>query len=250
MKIRFGLVVVMVASLVVGSFAVSAEPDAGGEWIQLFNGKNLDGWKVKFKGHELGENYLDTFRVEDGVLKVCYDKYEKFNSSFGHLFYDKPFSNYVIRVEYRFVGDQVAGGPGWAFRNNGIMIHGQTPESMGKNQSFPDSVEIQLLGGKEKGERTTGNLCTPGTQVVIDGKLVKRHVTNSNSKTYRGDQWVVIEAEVRGSEVIRHKLDGKTVLEYTKPQLDNGTLLEGGTISIQAESAPAEFRRIEVKLLK
>ncbi len=156
----------------------------------------------------------------------------------------------MIRVEYRFVGDQVSGGPGWAFRNNGIMIHGQTPESMEKHQSFPNSIEIQLLGGSQTGERSNGNLCTPGTHVVVDGKLIKKHVINSNSKTYRGDDWVVLEAEVRGSKVIRHKLEGETVLEYNQPQLNNGTLLEGGTISIQAESHPTEFRRIEVKLLK
>lgn len=222
------------------------EPIVSKEKIVLFNGKNLDGWKPKFKGHEVGDNYLNTFRVEDGILKVCYDKYEKFDNKFGHLFYEKPFSNYVIRVEYRFVGDQIPGGPGWAFRNNGIMVHGQTPESMGKGQSFPDSIEIQLLGGKGAGERSTANLCTPGTHVVIDGKLVKRHCISSRSKTYHGDQWVTVEAEVRGNKVIRHKVEGETVLEYNQPQLNNGKMLYGGTISIQAETHPTEFRKIEL----
>ena len=241
------LVIALTTILVSAAFTFAADD---GEWIQLFNGKDLTGWTPKFKGHELGENYLDTFRVEDGLLKVCYDKYEKYNSKFGHLFYEKPFSNYVIRCEYRFVGDQCPGGPGWAFRNNGIMVHGQTGESMGKDQSFPNSIEIQLLGGKEKGERSTGNLCTPGTHIVRDGKLVKGHVINSKSKTYRGDQWVTLEAEVRGGEVIRHKLEGETVLEYHKPQLNDGTILEGGTISLQAESHPTHFKKIEVKVLK
>jgi len=222
------------------------EPIVPEEKIVLFNGKNLNGWSPKFKGHVVGDNYLNTFRVEDGILKVCYDKYKTFDNKFGHLFYEKPFSNYVIRVEYRFVGDQVPGGPGWAFRNNGIMVHGQTPESMGKDQRFPDSIEIQLLGGKGTGERSTANLCTPGTHVVIDGKLVKRHCISSRSKTYHGDQWVTVEAEVRGNKVIRHKVEGKTVLKYNQPQLNNGKMLHGGTISIQAESHPTEFRRIEL----
>lgn len=130
--------------------ALGGEPPRG-EWIPLFNGKNLDGWKVKIKGYELGENWGDTFRVEDGVLKVAYDRYEKFNDRFGHLFYEKPFSNYILRVEYRFVGQQAPGGPGWAFRNNGIMLHGQPPETMGKDQSFPVSIEVQLLGGSGQG---------------------------------------------------------------------------------------------------
>ncbi|MCA9269953.1 MAG: DUF1080 domain-containing protein, partial [Planctomycetales bacterium] len=173
-----------------------------------------------------------------------------------------PFSNYIIRVEYRFTGEQCAGGPGWAFRNSGIMVHGQTPESMTKDQDFPVSIEVQLLGGKGEGERTTANLCTPGTHVVMDGKLVKRHCTNSTSKTYHGDQWVTVEVEVRGSKLIRHKVNGETVMEYTEPQLDDAdadakklikdgvVLLTGGSISLQSESHPVEFRKVELMRLE
>ena len=142
-----------------------------GEWMQLFNGKDLEGWTPKITGHELGENFGNTFRVEDGVLKVCYDQYEEFGGRFGHLFYKEQFSSYVLRVEYRFVGEQISKGPGWAFRNSGVMIHGQPPESMRVDQQFPVSIEVQLLGGSGEGERTTANLCTPGTHVEMDGKL-------------------------------------------------------------------------------
>lgn len=224
------------------------------EWIQLFNGKDLTGWTPKFKGGELGENYKNTFRVEDGLLRVCYDQYEKWEKNFGHLFYKSEFSHYILRAEYRFVGEQVKGGPAWAYRNNGFMIHGQTAESMEIGQDFPNSIEVQLLGGKPdgSGERPTLSLCTPGTNVVYDGKLHKKHTVkpNSNAKTFHGDQWVSVEVEVLGSEVIRHKVDGKVVLEYTKPQLNKGTLLEKGTISIQAESHPIDFRKIEVKIIE
>jgi len=235
---------------------------AKGKWIQLFNGKDMTGWTPKFAGHELGENYNDTFRVEDGILKVCYDKYKTFGNTFGHLFYKKPFSNYRLRVEYRFVGKQVPGGPGWAFRNNGIMIHGQDPKTMTKDQKFPTSIEVQLLGGKGTGKRSTLNLCTPGTNVVMDGKLIKRHVINSKSETYHGDQWVTAEVEVKGN-TIKHIMGGKVVLTYTDPQLDERDrsakslmkagakkMLTGGTISIQAESHPTEFRKIELMELK
>ena len=223
--------------------------DEGGEWIQLFNGKDLSDWTIKIRGHEAGENHNDTFSVKDGVIRVSYDKYENFNETFGHIFYKTPFSHYVIRVEYRFLGDQVAGGPGWAFRNSGVMVHGQTPESMAKDQDFPNSIEVQLLGGKGSGKRTTANLCTPGTDVVMNKKLLKRHCIGSKSKTYHGDQWVTVEIEVRGSKSIKHIVDGETVLEYSKPQLDDGTLLEGGTISLQSESHPVEFRKVELKKL-
>lgn len=213
--------VVLMAATVVWAEDVSAQNTARqGEWIQLFNGKDLTGWKVKIAGHELGDNYKNTFRVEDGILKVAYDGYDKFDGKFGHLFYHQPFSSYILRVEYRFVGEQVPGGPGWAFRNSGIMVHGQSPESMGKGQSFPVSVEVQLLGGSGTGKRPTANVCTPGTHIVMDGKLVTRHCNNSRSKTYHGDQWVTVEVEVRGNKLIKHVIEGKTVLEYSQPQLD------------------------------
>ena len=127
------------------------------DWIQLFNGKNLDGWTPKFAKHDLGENYNDTFRVEDGLLKVRYDKWQTFDGEFGHMFYKDPFSYYVIAAEYRFVGEQVKGaGPSlaWAIRNNGLMLHAPDPKTMLKDQDFPISIEVQLLGGFGK-PRTT-----------------------------------------------------------------------------------------------
>lgn len=219
-------------------------------WISLFNGKNLEGWTVKITGHELNDNYGNTFRVEDGILKVSYDQYEKFNGKFGHLFYKDKFSNYILRVQYRFVGDQTPGGPGWAFRNSGIMAHGQAPESMKKDQNFPNSIEVQLLGGNGRDERPTGNLCTPGTHVVMDGNLVTRYCISSSSKTYHGDQWVTIELEVHGNSTIKHIVNGEVVLEYEQPQLDDGTMLSEGSISLQAESHPVEFRKVEILLLE
>jgi hypothetical protein len=228
------------------------------EWIPLFNGKNLDGWTPKIAGFPLGENYNDTFRVEDGLLKVSYDKYKNFDGHFGHLFYKEPFQNYRLRVEYRFVGEQCPGGPSWAVRNSGAMVHGQDPTTMRVDQEFPVSIEVQYLGGNGKDERPTGNLCTPGTNVVLDGKLLTRHVTNSRSKTMHGDQWVTVEVEAHGSGRIKHYVNGELVLEYEQPQLDpndpdgkrltkDGKLLiEGGTISLQSESHPIEFRKVEI----
>ena len=185
-------------------------------WVSLFNGKDLEGWTPKIKGYAAGENYGDTFRVQNGVIKVGYAGYPKFDSKFGHLFYKTPYSHYRLRVEYRFVGNQCAGGPAWAFKNSGVMIHGQTPESMKKDQDFPVSIEVQFLGGTGRGQRSTGNLCTPGTNVVMGGKLITQHCTNSTSKTYNGDQWVTVEVEAHGNGVIKHFVNGELVLEYEK----------------------------------
>ncbi|MBN1124593.1 MAG: DUF1080 domain-containing protein [Sedimentisphaerales bacterium] len=247
--------------LIIGGCSFPQKMSAEKGWIPLFNGKNLDGWTVKIRGYELGDNFGNTFRVEDGVIKVAYDQYDTFNERFGHLFYKDKFSHYILRAEYRFLGEQTPGGPGWAFRNSGLMLHCQSPESMAKDQNFPVCIEVQLLGGNGTDERTTGNLCTPGTHVVMDDKLVTQHCISSTSKTYHGDQWVTIEVEVRGSEIIRHIMDGEVILEYEKPQLDEGDadakklirgpdlLLSEGYISLQSESHPCEFRKVELFVL-
>jgi hypothetical protein len=231
------------------------------EWTPLFNGKNLKGWTPKITKHPLGVNVNDTFRVENGVLRVVYDRYTNFDGQFGHLFYKDKFSHYRLRIEYRFVGEQAAGGPGWALRNSGVMLHCQPPKTMSVGQEFPVSVEVQFLGGLGRGKRTTGNLCTPGTHVVMEGTLVTRHCTESTSETFPGDQWVVAEIEVQGGGVIEHFVNGKSVLRYSEPQLDEKDgatqnwrkqnpkqplLLTEGYIALQAESHPVEFRRVEI----
>ncbi|MCA9001318.1 MAG: DUF1080 domain-containing protein [Planctomycetes bacterium] len=252
---RFPLGLLMIGVLSGCSTLKPSEP----EWIPLFNGTSLDGWTAKIVGHELGDNFDNTFRVEDGLLKVRYDDYGSFEGRFGHLFFGAPFSHYRLRVEYRFVGEQCPGGPGWAYRNSGIMVHGQSAESMGLDQEFPASIEVQTLGGDGTHERSTGNLCTPGTHVEMNGELWRQHCTNSTSKTVHGDEWVLLEVEVHGNEVVRHFVDGELVLEYTHPQLDpndgdaqrliaagQGLPLSSGTISLQSESHPVDFRRVEI----
>lgn len=241
------------------SMAVSAQPASDGNWISLFNGSDLNDWIPKFTGYELGVNYLDTFRVEDGVFKVSYDNWSDFNGEFGHIFYRQPFSHYRLRVEYRFVDDQVTNGPAWAFRNNGIMFHSQDPATMTVDQEFPVSIEAQMLGGNGTDARPTANVCSPGTHYVMNGELITVHCTNSSSQTYHGDQWITMELEVRGSDLIRHLVNGETVFEYSGVQLDEsdpdaqrliaggaGLEITGGYIAVQAESHPTEIRRIEL----
>lgn len=245
------------------AYEKSAVQNTEENWIQLFNGKDLNDWDIKFKGYELGVNYNNTFRVEDGMLRVRYDDWDKFNQEFGHIFYKDEFSHYRLRVEYRFIGEQVNNGPGWAFRNNGLMLHGQSAESMDLNQDFPVSIEVQLLGGSGEGERSTMNLCTPGTNVEMNGEFIDQHCNNSDSETYNGDQWVSVEVEVRGGEVIRHFVEGKEVMNYEKPQLDpkdesyekllsadGNKIISKGTISLQAESHNTDFRKIELLILE
>ena len=237
----------------------SRQQDTSVGWVQLFNGQDMNDWRVKITGYPLDENFANTFRVEDGKLKVSYDGYSDFQEKFGHLFYKERYGYYVLGIEYRFVGEQVAGGPGWAIRNSGAMLHSQDPETIMKEQDFPISIEVQLLGGNGEDERTTANLCTPGTNVVMDGKLVTNHCISSKSKTYHGDQWVRVEVLVLGDSLMEHFIDGQSVLRYEKPQIgggvvihydpsvkQDGKLLTEGYIALQSESHPVEFRKVEL----
>ncbi len=233
---------------------VHYDPD-NKNWQHLFNGKDLTGWTPKVTGHALGENPHDTFRVTDGLLKVRYDGYENFNGQFGHLFYEQPFSHYALHVEYRFIGELAQGGPqGWAERNSGVMLHSQSPGSMGLKQEFPDSIEAQFLGGLSDGKpRPTANLCTPGTHVHLGDKLFTPHCTYANSPTLDGDQWVGVTVVVLGAGRIRHLVNGMEVLSYSKPQLDDGSAhstqvsyLSTGYIALQSESHPIDFRTVAV----
>lgn len=245
--------------LTISSSCSHTDPVAELAWIKLFNGENLDDWTIKISKHHLGENYGETFSVDDGLLKVRYTNYESFDQKYGHLHYNTPYSHYILRVEYRFVGEQAPGGESWAWRNSGVMLHGQDPSTMLKDQDFPIAIEAQFLGGDGMTERTTGNLCTPGTEVYVNNELYQSHCLNSSSKTYHGDQWVIAELIVLGDSVIHHIIEGNIVLSYTKPQIGggnvkdfdpvikrDGTPLKSGFISLQSESHPIDFRNVEL----
>jgi len=242
-------------------------------WEVIFNGKDLKDWKIKFANQNLNVNYKNTFQIRDSVLKVVYDNYDSFDNNYAQIYYKKPYSYYKLKFEYRFTGNQTRGGAGWAKRNGGIMIHSRSPESNDFSQSCPVSIEVQLLGGLSKGERPTGNLCTPGTAVIMNEKINYNHCILSNSKTYNGDQWVKGEIIVYGGETITHVIENDTVLVYNKPQIGGGfvdsklgdidwtsngvenkeywiskegEILESGYIALQAESHPVDFRNIRL----
>ena len=230
------------------------------EWVSLFNGHDLDGWIVKIHHHDVGVNWQNTFRVEDGMVKVRYDGYGDFNEQFGHLYYAQPFSYYHLVVEYRFVGELHPGAPSYTLRNSGVMFHSQDPRTMPREQNWPISVEMQFLGGLGDGEpRPTGNMCSPGTEVVYEGKIDPRHCIDSSSETYDGDQWVRAELIVLGDSLVTHIIEGDTVLQYTRPQIgggvverydpalkQDGMLLREGYIALQSEGQPIDFRKVEL----
>lgn len=229
-------------------------------WVDLFNGKNLDGWVVKLNHHEVGDNYANTFRVVDGVIQVNYDGYTEFGERYGHLFYKQPFSAYHLKFEYRFTEQWMEGTPIFTFRNSGIMFHSQDPKTMLKDQKWPVAVEFQFLAEEEKGvARSTANACTPSTHIYRDGELITRHVVESSAKTYPWNEWVSGELIVNKDQSIIHIVEGDTVLQYNNPIIGGknistcdpafrveGKALTEGFIGLQAESQGVEFRAIRL----
>jgi hypothetical protein len=230
------------------------------KWVPLFNGKDLSNWTVKIFHHEVGDNYSNTFRAEEGMIKVRYNAYDHFNNRYGHLFYNKPFSHFKLRFDYRFTGIWRPDAPSYTKINSGIMYHSQDPKTILKEQDWPISVEMQLLGGLDDGlARPTGNMCSPGTDVVFRGRVDPRHCINSSSKTYYGDQWVHAELIVLGDSLVSHLINGDTVLQYSKPQIGGGVangynpalkidgkLLKEGFIALQSEGQEIDFKQIEL----
>ncbi len=242
--------------------SVSCSMAQSPSWETIFNGKDLTGWKIKITGHELNDNYKNTFVVRDGKLVVCYDEYEEFNDKFGHIFFHEKLSHFKLRLQYRFTGEQVAGAPDWAYKNSGVKFHSQAPEDIPKDQRLLVAIEAQLLGGNGKDPRPTGNVCTAGTHIEMNDELITQHCINSTSETFHDDQWVTLEIEVHGNEEIIHRINGDIVLQYNHPQLDDTDpfsvsllergiprMLKDGYIALQAESHPVEFRNIQLMRL-
>lgn len=234
------------------------------DWEIIFNGSDLEGWTSKIHHYESGDNHGNTFRAEDGIVKVRYDEYEgEFNDRFGHLYTDKSYSYFHLTMDYRFIGEIHPGTPSYAIKNSGIMFHSQSPGTMLKEQDWPISVEMQFLAGMEEGqERPTGNMCSPGTDVVFEGKKDPRHCISSTSETYFGDQWVKADLIVYGDSLVIHMINDEEVLRYEQPQIGGGVanrfdpaykidgkLLSEGHIALQSEGQPIDFRNIMIKNL-
>lgn len=233
------------------------------QWIQLFNGKDINDWTVKVHHHDVGVNFGNTFRVEDGMIKVRYDQYGDYNNQFAHLYYKEPFSNYHLKLDYRFAGSLQKGAPSYTILNSGVMFHSQDPNTILKEQDWPISIEMQFLAGLGDGQpRPTGNMCSPGTEIVYKGQMYNGHCLNSTSKTYDKDEWVHAELIVLHDSLITHVINGDTVLQYSKPTMGGGVVngydknifkpgmaLSSGFIALQSEGQPIDFRNIYLKKL-
>lgn len=243
--------------------STSIDEKAPEQWQSLFNGKDLEGWIPKIHHHEVGDNFANTFRVVDGKIQVNYDDYPEFNERYGHLFYKEPYSSYHLKFEYKFTDQWLEDAPSYTYRNSGIMFHSQDPKTILKEQNWPISVEYQMLADEGKGPRPTGNMCSPGTEVIFNHEMDPRHCISSTSKTYPWDEWVSGDLIVFRDSLVIHLVNGDTVLQYTKPQIGgavvegfdpaikiDGKLLTEGFIGLQSEGQGIEFKNIKIKTLE
>jgi hypothetical protein len=254
------VLLLMSACATPGPSAEAANDPDEREWIDLFNGRDLTGWTVKVNHHDVGVNFGNTFRVADGMIQVRYDDYGDYNNQFAHLFYDQPLSHYLISVDYRFTGEVQRGAPGYVLLNSGIMFHSQDPRTILRDQDWPISVEMQFYAEVTPGQpRPTGNMCSPGTHIVFNGQLDTRHCINASGRALPKDAWVTAQALVLGDSIVKHIINGDTVLVYEKPQIgggnvtghdpavkQDGRLLAEGFISLQSEGQPIDFRNVRL----
>lgn len=234
------------------------------KWQRIFDGRSLNGWTPKITGHAYGENVLDTFQAKNGALRVSYDRYTKFDGKFGHIAYKRPVSAFRIRFQYRFYGKTLPDVEDWQHSNSGLMLLGQDPRTMTRDQKFPVSLEMQLLGAERPKPSPTANLCTPGTHVVMNGKLEKEHCINSTSPIFPNSRWVRAEAHVTRDGHVTHFIEGKPVMRYSAPQYDDSDadakpliakaagklMIRRGYLYLQSEGHPVEFRNIELMELE
>jgi hypothetical protein len=256
----------MAALVTVTLIGTTAKVNAGpndSDWVAMFNGKDLKDWEMHFTGHPLDSNYNNTFRVDSGYLLVDYSQYKgnwaaAYGTPWGHLGYkQRSFSYYLLRAEYQAWGKQVAGGPSWAVENNGLMLHSQKVSTMGVNQDYPISIESQLLGGGNG--TSTMNVCTPGSAIHLQptGAVDAAHCLNAKAINKKVE-WMKVSALVLGDSIIRNYVRDTLVFTYyhpvqmagavignTVPIKDNTPMVDG-YITIQAESAPYRFKKIEI----
>lgn len=186
-----------------------------GKWVELFNGKNMDGWKIS-------EN-PGSFTVEDGVLKVAGPR--------GHAFYMGPvgnhdFKNFELMVEVKTMPKA----------NSGIFIHTQYQDTGWPNVGY----EIQV--NQSHGDwRKTGSVYSfqdVREVYVEDGEWYTEHVIVKGSK---------ITVKVNGKTINEYD-----EAKDEKRGADLGTKkLSSGTIALQAHDPESViyYRSVKVKIL-
>jgi hypothetical protein len=202
-----------------GLVVSQASAGDGKDFKPLFNGKNLNGWKIFLKDDKADP--AKTIAVKDGEIQVS-------GFPYGYFYTEKSFKNYVIRYSWTYPKDQ----PEKTTMNSGLLLHIQTPHAV-----WPKCVEPQ---GRYKDH---GKIFFPGWPK--DGKELKESVFDEAAQKKalkRSDEWNTTEATVRGDGTIAVSINGI-------PVATGKTELTSGPIGFQSEGARIHFKDIKIKML-
>ncbi len=256
----------IVTALSLGLFAITQAEDSA--WVSLIpTGTELTDWTPKFEGKAVGVNPDTTFRMSpEGYLWVnLHTSYSR--TGFGHLYYTKKkFSYYIVRAEYKFTKDvSESGFAEWTTQNNGLMLHSPDPSTV--TGQFPNSIEVQLLGPKNKNEdripSTTwpvgrsGNMCIAGDAFVLNyngnNNYTNHCTTASYPDAWKGQQipwdkeYSDMTVRVLSDSLVQHYIRGQKVFESSKIRYKTGGQpVKEGYIAIQAEGTATLFKKLEV----
>ena len=249
-------------SLILIAIVVSTWNCSGPDKMELFNGKNLDGWYTYLEGQGRDKDPNKVFTVDKGLLTISGETY-------GCITTNDEYENYKLIAEFKW-GDATHGDRVGKAMDSGILIH-----SIGEDGAVSGywmySIEIQLIEGgtgdilvvgdgtpafsvtcpvapeKQNGSyvfKPGGNL-----ETVYGGRInwYGRDPNWKDVKGFRGandienpaGEWNKIECVVQGGEIEVY-LNNKLVNQAfdVKPRK--------GRIQVQSEGAELIFRRIDL----
>jgi len=247
-----------------GDLTLTATSSDG--WVNLFNGKDLTGWTPLIHLSKVGVNTDSTFRpdLENNGIRVSYDK---LTGSFGGdqckcglLYYNKPLTNYRIRVTYRFFDPTVSNAPSWGKNNSGLMIFGIDPTKVTGDPIYPPIIEIQILGTPSGGGSTNANECemrqfvnptVTATHTGTCGNNKDSKAPGSGKTAPAAGVWTTLEADVHitgDTKVYQWPDTTNAVLIMSKPMYGTQAVTSG-YLAIQSEGQPIVFKDILLKEL-
>ena len=197
--------------------------------IDLFNGKDLTGWNYYAMGlttEEAGEIYT----VKDGVIHIV-------GEPFGCLYTVESYSDYELHVEWRWAN---AENVPLNKLNSGIFVHVQ-PE----HKLWPNAVECQLFNGRAGdfvllGGSDIAEFVVPEGEERPEYPVVKRFAEDIEKPL---GEWNSADIRCEGDK-ITVIINGQLVNKGT------GSMFSEGSIALQCEGAPIEFRNITLTPLK
>ena len=213
------------------------------DFVSLFNGKNLEQWILPKGEH--------TWKIIDGVID--------YESKGGNLTTQKSFSDYVLKLDWRF--KRTAGPPYNAkiFDQDG----NQKVDANGKPMTRPVKNADSGIFVRGSGKSQVNLWCWPCGSGQLwafhkseDPVLRKGALPNVNADKPVG-QWNEMKITMKG-EIVSVVLNGKTVLDKSKmPGVGNkGPIVlqhHGGynekTKSWSSASALVQFRNLYIKEL-